>query len=148
MALLYIPFALQAIAMMFDEFYFHYRRELKLWERLGHPLDTFTVFLCYLFLFTQPYSETNLFRFIGLATFSCLFITKDEWVHKELSTAQENWLHSVLFVLHPICFMAAGYVWKLQLVENFILIQMIAVFLFMTYQILYWSIPWKKRLIQ
>jgi hypothetical protein len=148
MVFLLIPFSLQAIAMVFDEFYFHYRRPLHLWERLGHPLDTFTVFVCYLFLNTQAYSEVSLNIFIILAAISCLFITKDEWVHKELCSAGENWLHAVLFVLHPLCFVAAGFIWKEQLSHNFILIQTAAIFVFMIYQIIYWSLPWKKRLHQ
>ncbi len=144
MVLLYFPFALQGLAMLFDEFYFHHRRGLGLWERIGHPLDTSTVLACYLFIFTQAYSVENLKIYIALTAFSCLFITKDEWVHKDVSSAQENWLHAILFVLHPICFLAAGYVWKDQLDANFLKIQSLVIFLFMIYQILYWSISWKK----
>ncbi|MBC7742594.1 MAG: hypothetical protein H7061_10380 [Bdellovibrionaceae bacterium] len=146
MILLVTPFLLQAIAMFFDEFYFHFRRELKTWERLGHPLDTFSVLICYFYLYTHSYSEMNLKVFIALAAFSCLFITKDEWVHKDVASAHENWLHAVLFILHPLCFLAAALVWRDNLIPHFILIQAVVLFLFMTYQILYWSIPWKKRL--
>ncbi len=141
---LYLPFILQGCAMVFDEFYFHHRRRLAKWERLGHPLDTLTVLVCYLFLATQSYSDLNIKIFIGLAAFSCLFITKDEWVHKDVSSGAENWLHSILFILHPICFLTAAVVWKDQLDQRFLWIQAGVVFLFMIYQILYWSIPWKK----
>ncbi|MBC7420456.1 MAG: hypothetical protein H7328_06975 [Bdellovibrio sp.] len=144
MFFLYLPFALQGLAMMFDEFYFHHRRGLARWEKVGHPLDTLTVLACYLFLFTQPYSATNMNIFIGLAVFSCLFITKDEWVHTEVCSAEENWLHAILFVLHPVCFLAASLVWKDQIDQSFLLIQSTIIFLFMIYQILYWSFNWKK----
>ncbi len=144
MGLIYFPFALQALAMLFDEFYFHYRRELKLWERLGHPLDTLTVLVCYAFLLTNDYNQTNLNIFIALSAFSSIFITKDEWVHKEAASAEENWLHAILFVLHPLSFLSAAMIWKDQINPVFLQIQTAITFLFMLYQILYWSIPWKK----
>lgn len=144
MGLIYFPFALQALAMLFDEFYFHYRRELKLWERLGHPLDTLTVLVCYGFLLTNDYNQTNLNIFIALSAFSSIFITKDEWVHKEAASAEENWLHAILFVLHPLSFLSAAMIWKDQSNPVFLQIQTAITFLFMLYQILYWSIPWKK----
>ena len=38
--LLYLPFAVQGLAILVDEFWFHHRRGLPRWERLGHPIDT------------------------------------------------------------------------------------------------------------
>ncbi len=146
MALLFIPFALQGIAMFFDEFYFHRKRGLPLWERIGHPLDTLSVFICYLFISLAGFSETNLYIYIGLCAFSCLLITKDEFVHTELCDAKENWLHAVLFVLHPITFLSAGYIWFKNLNADFLSLQPVVIFLFMIYQILYWSPLWKNKI--
>jgi hypothetical protein len=156
LVLLVAPFILQAGATFFDEFYFHHKRGLDLWERVGHPLDTLTVLACYGFILTNEYSVTNLSIFLGLVLFSCLFITKDEFVHHEQSGAHEQWLHSVLFVLHPIALLALGLYWfkadttellsirELELFRTFIKGQFAIIIVFLTYQILYWSIPWKK----
>ena len=40
-------FGTQAALMMVDELHFHRRRGLPRWERIGHPLDTATVLVCY-----------------------------------------------------------------------------------------------------
>ncbi len=145
MFLLFVPFALQGLAMFFDEFYFHRKRGLPLWERIGHPLDTLSVFICYLFISLVGFSESNLYVYIGLCAFSCLLITKDEFVHTELCDAKENWLHAVLFVLHPITFLSAGFIWSKNLNANFLSLQPVVIFLFMIYQILYWSPLWKIK---
>jgi hypothetical protein len=137
--LLFIPFILQGGAMFFDEFIFHRKRGLPMWERVGHPLDTLTVLLCYLLICLVPYSEINLNIYIGFSAFSCLFVTKDEFVHTEHCTAQENWLHAILFVLHPLTFLAAGIIWKENLYPSFIALQPIVIFAFLIYQLLYWS---------
>ena len=77
-----------------DEFYFHVKRGLPKWERIGHPLDTLTVLACFAFILIFPYSSLNLKIYIGLALFSCVFVTKDEFVHKECCPASEQWLHA------------------------------------------------------
>jgi hypothetical protein len=40
-----------------------------------------------------------------------LLITKDEWVHADQCNAGEHWLHSVLFVVHPVVLITAGLMW-------------------------------------
>ena len=80
---LLVPFFLQILIISFDEFYFHVRRGLPKWERLGHPLDTLTVLACFCFVLFVPYSPFSLKVYIALALFSCIFVTKDEFVHKE-----------------------------------------------------------------
>jgi hypothetical protein len=105
------PFVVQGVVMTVDEFYCHRRRELRRWERIGHPLDTLTYLLCFLFLlFVEP-SSAALGAYVALSGFSCLFITKDEWQHRELCTPFENWLHALLYILHPIVLIAAGWAW-------------------------------------
>ena len=138
MALLILPIILQAIAMFFDELYFHRKRGLPLWEQIGHPLDTLSVIFCYSFLVFQVPSELNTKIYIGLCAFSCFFITKDEFVHTEKCEAAENWLHAVLFVLHPITFLAAGIIWEKNLNSFFLKTQFVVLVVVMLYQIIYW----------
>ncbi len=108
-----IPFIVQMAVITFDEFYFHVRRGLPKWERIGHPLDTLTVLGCFAFIAWVPYSPLTLKLYIGLALFSCLFVTKDEFVHKECCPASEQWLHALLFLNHPVVLTAAGLLWPI-----------------------------------
>ena len=111
-ALVLVPAALQAIVMLFDEGWFHRRRGLPRWERIGHPLDTATVAACYAWLsVARPSSPASLPIYVALAAFSCLFVTKDEVVHAHLCTRAEHWLHALLFVLHPIVLAAFAFAW-------------------------------------
>ncbi len=137
--LLLIPVAIQSIAMFVDEFYFHRKRGLPRWERVGHPIDTLSVLLCYLFLLVTLPTQENIYIYAGLCAFSCLLITKDEFVHSERCEASENWLHAILFVLHPITFLSAGIMWYQDLSVDFLFLQPLVVAGFMLYQIIYWS---------
>ncbi|HEX2671359.1 MAG TPA: hypothetical protein VHM25_10835, partial [Polyangiaceae bacterium] len=111
--LLLLPVLLQGLAMFVDEFVFHRKRGLPRWERLGHPLDSLTVALCYAWLVLVPAGHPHaLGIYVGLCAFSCLFITKDEMVHSKLCAPLETWLHAVLFVLHPVVFLTLGLVWR------------------------------------
>ena len=105
------PFLAQGALLLVDELCFHRRRGLSRWEANGHPLDTltFTVALAYLCL--AETSPLTLGVYIALATFSCLFVTKDEFVHQAACPAFEHWLHAVLFLLHPTAFVGAGFLW-------------------------------------
>ena len=100
-----LPFALQGLIMGVDEFVCHHRREVRRWERIGHPLDTLTFLAALGALFVSDRPGV----FVALAVFSCLFITKDEWEHRSLSGGFENWLHAVLFILHPVVLGWAGW---------------------------------------
>jgi hypothetical protein len=106
--LLLLPFILQAIVILVDEFYFHWKRSLPLWEKVSHPLDVCTLLGCFLWLANTSYSEQNLLIFTGLATFSCIFVTKEEWIHARLCDAGEQWIHSLLFLLQPAALISAG----------------------------------------
>jgi hypothetical protein len=145
MTLLFVPIGLQAFAMLFDEFYFHHKRGLPNWERIGHPIDTFFVLICYLYLLYWPPSGSNLNIYISLCAFSSLLITKDEFIHTELCEPSENWLHSVLFILHPLTFFSAGLLWWNHAQTYFLMIQAFALMLFMIYQIFYWSYYEKSK---
>jgi 2-polyprenyl-6-hydroxyphenyl methylase/3-demethylubiquinone-9 3-methyltransferase len=143
-----VPFALQGLAILVDEFYFHRRRGLPIWERWGHPLDTLSLLSCWLFLLCLPYSATSGIVFVFLAVGSCLLVTKDEVIHHKVCCAGEAWLHAVLFLLHPIVLISSGLVWifheqnpwNYSMDKEWLLLQVQSVltFLFLIYQGVYW----------
>ena len=124
----------------------HHQRGLTLWERLGHPLDTLTVFVTLSYIVINDYTEQGQMIYIMLSIFSCLFITKDEFIHTEVCSAFEHWLHAVLFILHPMIFLCAGILWKYRPQDEFLNYWAVLTGLFMMYQIFRWSIPWKVML--
>jgi len=145
MSLLFLPFVTQGLIMGVDE-YLHHKRGLGQWERVGHPLDTLTVLIPLSIIAYNNYSESILFIYIGLAVLSCLFITKDEFIHAKECSPFENWLHSILFVLHPMIFLCSGLIWKQDPSNKFLYFQATFVAIFMAYQIFRWSIPWKQMI--
>ena len=145
MVLWYFPIFLQAIVMAIDELYFHRNRGLPTWEKIGHPIDTFSVFICYGILCIQEPSELALKIYISACLFSCLLVTKDEFVHTEKCGPLENWLHALLFILHPITFFCAGYIWFWHFNPLFLKIQLMVLFIVMLYQVLYWRIFAKNK---
>ncbi|MEO6095611.1 MAG: hypothetical protein ABIW76_07995 [Fibrobacteria bacterium] len=146
--------------MLIDEAWFHRRRGLPRWERVGHPLDTLTVLACYTLTFVLPATGAGLTIYLSAAAFSCLFITKDEWIHVRHCTGGEMWLHAFLFVMHPILLAIAG-VWRFvppsalpagildsgrAFFGTFLVGQASVTAVFLLYQILYWNGPWKPAL--
>ncbi|HEY4254744.1 MAG TPA: hypothetical protein VGM34_00160 [Chlamydiales bacterium] len=157
-----IPFALQAIAIGLDEGVFHIRRGLPKWERIGHPLDTLTVLGCMAYVLFVPFSNGTLLGFIGAAAFSTFFVTKDEFVHKAHCPASEQWLHAVLFTLHPLTLISAGFIWPVvqnvevtpwiaewlsekEALRQFLLAQFAVMSLFCIYQVVFWNWIWKEK---
>lgn len=131
--------AVQAVAIAIDEFYFHFKRGLPKWERIGHPLDTFSVLLVFAaFNFTEYKGSTPIWL-ISLMVFSCVLITKDEWVHHEYCEATESWLHSILFLIHPLVFLASWSLWRESGSHFLLRAQGIGLVVFITYQIIYWN---------
>jgi 2-polyprenyl-6-hydroxyphenyl methylase/3-demethylubiquinone-9 3-methyltransferase len=160
--LILLPFLVQVTVIAIDEFYFHVRRGLPQWERLGHPLDTLTVLICFSFIQYVPYSSFSLKVYIALAIFSCIFVTKDEFVHKQCCPASEQWLHALLFINHPIVLTAAGLLWPIvsggsvsSWISNlvpyadnlrlFLFIQTGCVSAFLIYQTVYWNLIRKHK---
>lgn len=160
--LLTIPFLIQAIVIGLDEYLFHLKRWLPRWERIGHPLDTLSVLLCLAFILIVPYSSGSLKGYLALSLFSCLFVTKDEFIHKQHCLASEQWLHSILFINHPVLLTAAGLMWPFlhgaeaphwltrwlsepQFFKGFLLFQAVFGVIFMCYQVIYWNFIWKQK---
>jgi hypothetical protein len=129
---------LQGLLMFVDEFYFHRKRRLKRWESLGHPVDTFLFLACFAYTLIFPFHPDNFMIFTILSIISTLIITKDEWVHTQESSAGENWLHSLLFIVHPIALIALFFAWSYSF-NIFIFLQTFIISLFLIYQIIYWN---------
>jgi 2-polyprenyl-6-hydroxyphenyl methylase/3-demethylubiquinone-9 3-methyltransferase len=134
-----IAIGLQGLAMVVDEGWFHRARGLPRWERIGHPLDTLTLIACLIWLVsTSPTSSVALPVYLALAVFSTLFITKDEPVHARLCSGGEQWLHAVLFVLHPIVLAAFAYLWWIGAL-GLLVGQLGITIAFLAYQMIYWN---------
>jgi len=159
--LLLLPLAVQGLAILVDEFYFHFARGMPRWERIGHPLDTLTVLAPVLWLISTLPSQTNLIVFIAAAAFSCFFVIKDEFVHAELCVPAEHLNHAVLFIAHPLVFAALALLWPLyhepaaglppaltsleqfRGLERALPAQAAVLALYMMYQAVYWNLIWK-----
>jgi hypothetical protein len=118
--LAFVAFMMQSSLIAVDEFICHRSRVLPRWELVGHPIDTFCLwaYLAALWFldadFVWALSVAAILGFI-----SCLVITKDEWEHKKHSSAFENWLHAMLFVIHPTVVLLYYYLWY-EDVDDFI----------------------------
>ena len=139
LAVLALPFAMQAATMAADEFVCHRKRGLPLWERIGHPIDSLTSVAAYAWLVATRPTKGHLEHYAVLAAISCFFVTKDEAVHATRCTATEHWLHAVLFILHPVVFVATGYLWWTGQLPALVLTQLSLGAAFAVYQLLYWS---------
>jgi len=136
-----LAIALQASAMAVDEGWFHRRRGLPRWERIGHPLDTLTLALCLGWLVAIPRGAPSALPvYVGLAVLSTVFVTKDEGVHARLCSGGEHWLHALLFVLHPIVLIGFAVVWWSGAHPALLAVQLAATLAFLAYQIVYWNV--------
>lgn len=128
----------QGIAMVIDEFYFHQKRGLGRWERIGHPIDT-------VFFILALWGALNADRLgsggaWSLMLLSSLIVLKDEFEHKRLTPPAENLLHGLLFMVHPLVLIA---VWiERASLGDWILIPPL---LFLIYQVLFWLILGKGK---
>jgi hypothetical protein len=139
-----IAIGLQGIAMVVDEGWFHRARGLPRWERIGHPLDTLTVVLAYLWALVHAPTRGALLGYAALAFVSCLFVTKDEPIHARLCDPGEQWLHAVQFVLHPIVFLGFGLLWLGGTSPVLLWLWLAATAAFGAYQLVYWSLLCKQ----
>jgi hypothetical protein len=136
----YLPLFAQVCAMTIDEFYFHQRRGLDRWEKLGHPVDTFFFILCCALLVFHSGGLAHVQSlYIALSVLSCVAITKDEFVHKDACHPMEMWLHALLFVLHPVCLYALWMITESDEGHASIAVFFAGLILFFIYQILYWN---------
>jgi 2-polyprenyl-6-hydroxyphenyl methylase/3-demethylubiquinone-9 3-methyltransferase len=140
-----VPLLLQGAVMVADETVCHRRRGLPRWERIGHPLDTLTVAACVAWLVCVPPGRGALAVYLGLATFSTLFVTKDEPVHARLCGPGEHWLHAVLFTLHPVVLATLGVLWWSGAHPTVLAVELAAALGFAGYQAVYWNLLRARR---
>ena len=135
------PVLFLGTAIGIDEFYFHHKRGLPMWERIGHPLDTLSLLACLVFSLVMPYSWSALKTYIALSFVSILFITKDEFVHFNHCSAAEQWLHAALFVFHPVVLVVIALAWSgiLPGMRTVLMGQAVGITGFMLYQVIYWN---------
>lgn len=138
-----LPLGLQALAMLVDELHFHRKRGLPRWERVGHPVDTLSVLACYAITLSLTPTPSHAVWYLLAAVFSCLLITKDELVHAQHCAPAELWLHSVLFVLHPIVLAVGALLW-FQQERGALWLSGCLTAAFAVYQLIYWNVPWKN----
>jgi hypothetical protein len=158
---LFAPLAVQSTAMGVDEFHFHRKRGLGRWERVGHPLDTLTVLSCIGWTIFKRPSRGSVAVYVVLAITSCLFVTKDEFVHAGRCSPGEHWLHAILFLIHPISLASVALLWPVFWpgvpavtswlagagagVARALAAQFALTAVFCAYQALYWNFPWPRR---
>lgn len=142
------------LLILIDEFYFHHKRKLPKWERIGHPIDTFFFLGCFLITIFFPMTKSNVAIFFVLAILSSLIIIKDEYIHIKLCTIKEHYLHILLIIIHPLLLINVFLSWpsftisyfsildhfKSSLLKNIIYLQFIFALLFLLYQIIYWNL--------
>lgn len=140
-------FIAQGAVLAMDEVVFHRERGLPRWERWGHPLDTLSVLLCLAVALILPAQPPWSGIYAGLAIFSCLLVTKDEWVHSRFCRPAENWLHALLFLLHPALLWTIYGLWKTGSGFSELALRLEALLcgIFMLYQLLYWNLPWRRN---
>jgi hypothetical protein len=143
----FLPLAVQGTLLLLDEVIFHWKRGLGRWERLGHPLDTLSLFVCFVYALSTPLTERSQLLFFCLALFSCLFVTKDEWVHARECVAGEHWLHALLFCVHPLVLAGLYLAWQRE-ERSWIEMAVVLLGTFFIYQILFWNVVRNRRWIE
>jgi hypothetical protein len=143
-----LPFLLQGALMVWDEFFFHEKRGLGRWEAIGHPLDTLTVLVPLIWVSQLALTRVTAVGFGVLALFSCVFVTKDEAVHLQKCSAGEQRLHALLFMLHPLIFLAMIVLWYFREqgeaeAQMLLLTQLGVVLIFGVYQTARWRKNWR-----
>src|SRR4051812_48840048 len=93
--------AAQACLMLVDERLFHRDRVLGEWESWGHVADSAFFAAALASATLLPPSRAALSLYAALALASTLLVTKDEWIHARECEGTENWIHALLFSLHP-----------------------------------------------
>jgi 2-polyprenyl-6-hydroxyphenyl methylase/3-demethylubiquinone-9 3-methyltransferase len=101
----------QAGLMLVDEGAFHRVRRLGEWESWGHVADSavFAAALAPPALLAPTMGAAVLYA--GMALASTVLVTKDEWIHARECEPAENWVHALLFALHPCVLIAVGALW-------------------------------------
>ncbi|MDJ0626558.1 MAG: hypothetical protein QNJ31_09370 [Candidatus Caenarcaniphilales bacterium] len=97
---------LLAVCFFFFDEPLHHKRDLKLWERISHPIDT--VFTCFTYSIalwaTTKNSQVLFWLYCISALFTIVLSYKDEFIHKQECCVRENIIHAAMFSLSGISF--------------------------------------------
>ncbi len=135
-----VPMGIQVAAFSVDELHFHRRRGLPAWERWGHPIDTLGLAACVAVTLAAPFSRGALVLYAGLSVLSSLLVTKDERVHSARCSAGEAWIHSLLFLLHPVVLISLGVLWARETGRAARGVFLAAAIACAVYQAVYWNV--------
>lgn len=106
--------AVQGTLSLLDEALFHRWRVLGRTESWSHVFDTgFFALTISMPAFLTP-TKTRLALFVLGALISSVGITKDNWIHERECSPGEQWIHSLLFVLHPLVLATLAWLWLEQ----------------------------------
>ncbi|RHX93798.1 hypothetical protein DLM76_12420 [Leptospira yasudae] len=105
------PFFFGLVLAAIDEFYFHWKRGLPTWERIGHSIDIVFTIIPYSILIFFEYDQTNLLVYVIFALISCMTVVKDVWVHNRECEASEEFIHGLMSMLHPILLLIPALLW-------------------------------------
>ncbi|MBI1764474.1 MAG: hypothetical protein HYR56_23870 [Acidobacteria bacterium] len=120
-------------------------------------MDTLTVLFCFGWVFLVVPTTVTVCAYTGLSLFSCLFVTKDEAIHCQVCKASEQWVHALMFMLHPLILLSAGLLWPVWhgqalsfftytgFERSFLLGNTLLTFGFGLFQLLYWNLLWPSR---
>ncbi|APJ02553.1 hypothetical protein AXG55_00830 [Silvanigrella aquatica] len=147
-----------AFLMIIDEFIFHRKRVLPKWERVGHPIDSLFFLICFFIVLFFPMNMNSILFFTLFACISCFIIIKDEGVHLKYCSKYEQYIHALLFVLHPIILIILFLSWSSFSVSYFpifevfksfflkllIYFQFFSATIFLFYQIVFWNFIFKE----
>ena len=141
-----LPFLIHNTIMMIDEFYYHHKRILPRWEKLGHPADTVTYIFCLGLVLFLPHQRWTIL-YLCVALFSTLFVFKDMPIHAHYCSFGEKCLHGLMYFLHPLQLLILGVFHQqinidssdLIFFQKFLWVQFSLALLTCVYQIVYWN---------
>jgi hypothetical protein len=135
---------IQGVLMLIDELRYHKERGLDTFEKWSHLVDACSVLFVMLFtIFFEPTSSSQLI-FFALVALSALLITKDEKIHQRACSAGEQWLHSLLFLIHIPLLLSIGALWLVYPDSWFLPLAAIPVSVWIIYQIIYWNFRYEQ----
>lgn len=155
-----VVFGFYSFLMFFDEFRFHRKRGLSRRERIGRPLDTFTLAAISGWALLFPFAGVGRLGFYLFALTGIVSLFKDEEVHSRVCDGGEQLVHSLRYFMHPI--MLATFVASWMFIDgaSFFMNMVMpfqtthlrpvctAYFVAMSglciYQTVYWNLVWKE----
>lgn len=145
---LLLPLILQGVLVGVDELFCHRSRGLSLLEARLHIIDTLLAALPLLvILVAGQITSSTMAIYTVVSTLSCLSITKEEGLHQKVCGPWEHWIHSLMFMVHPLVYISLGYQWvnNTANLAPIALTYFIMMLSFTLYQLVYWHSTHKRQ---